>query len=280
MPTVNPLTYSGSTALGAVNPLTGGGVGTTATGTAAAANLAAMPTIQQLMDQINALNVSAQQKANVSRIPGEAGLEATSSANIANLLAGQVSPSTINLLGQQAGERGVMTGSPAGAGTNAAYLKALGLTSEQLQAQGQTELSGAVARNPAAPIADPTKQLLTPEQQGTLQQGQEKLAQQQQQFEQQMQLEWAKLNRAGGGGGGGSLTAAGKNPNAPFDYSTLFPTTRTGLPGLDSTDAQWTEYLNSLSSPDSGDAGGGDTSGEAVTYPGADVWSYLGGGEE
>jgi hypothetical protein len=234
MPTINPLTYPGSTAQGDVNPLnTGGGGGNTATSSAATGNLAAMPYITQLMDQINALNVSAQQKANMARIPGEAGLEATSSANIANLLAGQVSPSTINLLGQQAGERGAMTGSPAGASTNAAYLRALGLTSEQLQAQGQTELSGAVARNPAAPIADPTKQLLTPEQTGTLQQGQEKLAQQQQQFQQQMALEWAKLNRAGGGGGGGgSATAAGKSPTTPVDSSLLFPNTGTGLPGL------------------------------------------------
>lgn len=277
MPTVNPLTYPGSTALGDVNPLNTGG-GSTTTSSAAAGNLAAMPDITQLMDQINALNVSAQQKANVSRIPGEAGLEATSSANIANLLAGQVSPSTLNLLGQQAGERGVMTGSPAGAGTNAAYLKALGLTSEQLQAQGQTELSGAVARNPAAPIADPTKQLLTPEQSGTLQQGQEKLAQQQQQFEQQMALEWARLNRAGGGGGGGSSkTAAGMSPTGTATAGNLFATVGGGLPGLDSTDDQWTEYLNSLSSPDSGDAGGGDMSGDAAAYPGADVWSYLGG---
>lgn len=175
------------------------------TATAAQTNLGALPSIEQLTNQINQLNIASQQAANLARIPGEAGLEATSSANIANLLAGNVSPSTINLLGQQAAERGVATGSPAGASTQADYLRALGLTSEQLQAMGQTELSGAVARNPAAKLFDPTTQLLTPAQTGQLNLQQQSLA-----------LQAARLaaQGAGGGGAGGAVTT-GTTGGAP-----------------------------------------------------------------
>lgn len=197
---------------------------TTLTTTTASDNLSAMGLIQQLTDQINQLNIASQQAANVSRIPGEAGLEATSSANIANLLAGQVSPSTINLLGQQSAERGVMSGSPTGASTNASYLRALGLTSEQLQAQGQTELSAAVARNPAATITDPTKQMLTPQQLGELQLQQQQLALEADRIAAQRSGGGTGSGTGGGTGGGTSGGAGGAPAAAATNWANLFPT--------------------------------------------------------
>ncbi len=140
----------------------------------------------QLTDYINSLNLAAQQRANAGRIPGATGLETASSGNIASELAGQPSASTIRLLQQQAAERGVATGvggdSP---NATAAYLQALGLTSEQLQETGQRDLSAALGRNPAAPIFDPTSQLMTPYQ------------------SEQLNLERQRLAQEAGGGGGG-----------------------------------------------------------------------------
>src|ERR1041384_2145440 len=128
-----------------------------APGTAASTGL---PQIEQLTAMVNEINQRAQQAANKGRIPGGGDLENQSSANIASALAGEIDPSTLNLLGQQAAERGVMTGSPMGPGSNAEYLRALGLTSLDRMNTGQNWLSAATARNPAAPIYDAGHQVL------------------------------------------------------------------------------------------------------------------------
>lgn len=113
---------------------------------------------------VNALNLAGQQQANAARIPGAAGLEATSSANIGSQLAGQLPPDVMALINQQGAERGIATGAPGSANANAATLRALGLTSLGQQQQGQQNLSAAYARNPAAPLFDPTSQIMTPAQ--------------------------------------------------------------------------------------------------------------------
>ena len=120
-----------------------------------------------LTDYINSLNRTGQTAANQARIPGSAGLEEQSSANIQNELAGNVNPDVIRLLQQQGAERGIRVGSDS-PNANASYLQALGLTSTALQQQGQKDLSAADARNPGAPLFDPSTQLLTPYQAGTL----------------------------------------------------------------------------------------------------------------
>ncbi len=124
-----------------------------------------MDWVKSTTDMINQINQQAQQSANAGRIPGGAGLEGQSSANIHNALAGQLPSDVINQIGQQAAERGVSSGSPWGANSNADYLKAIGLNSLQLQNTGQDWLSAATNRNPAAPIFDPSKLLITPAQQ-------------------------------------------------------------------------------------------------------------------
>lgn len=116
----------------------------------------------QLTDLINTMNRNAQKQSLEARIPNNPALEAKSSANIGSELGGQVPTDVMNLLGQQAAERGVATGAVGSPNANAAYLRALGLTSLGMQEQGQQDLTRADARNPAAPIFDPTTQLITP----------------------------------------------------------------------------------------------------------------------
>lgn len=141
--------------------------------------------IKATTEMINQINMQAQQAANAGRIPGGTGLESKSSANIGSALSGALPADVIYQIGQRAAERGVGTGSPHGANTNADYLRAIGLNSLQLQNTGQDWLTAALARNPAAPIFDPSKLLITPTQATGfgLDQANFQLAQQRQQTE-------------------------------------------------------------------------------------------------
>lgn len=180
-----------------------------------ASNVADLPDIIALTKAIDALNLQAQQNANMSRIPGEQGLEQQSSDLIKQQLAGEVPADVRNLLQQQGAESNVVSGRD----TNAAYLRALGLTSLGQEQAGQGNLSAAVARNPVAPIFDPSSQLITPYQQGMLNIDQAQLALEAQRLAQ------ARATGGGGGGqgyyGGTGGTAQGPNPNLG---NLLFPT--------------------------------------------------------
>lgn len=132
--------------------------------TTTTSNISDIPNIETLTKAINDLNIAAQQQANVSRIPGEAGLEAQSSDLIKQQLGGQVPADVINLLKQQGAEQNVGTGRD----SNAAYLRALGLTSLGQEQAGQAGLTAATARNPLANLFDPSSQLLTPAQAAAL----------------------------------------------------------------------------------------------------------------
>lgn len=90
-------------------------------------------------------NVQAQMLQN---LPGYAAMSAADSSNIAGNLAGTVSPDVIAQMQQGAAERGISTGTQGSASNNAAYLKALGLTSMQLQQLGSTQLTAAMGRTP------------------------------------------------------------------------------------------------------------------------------------
>lgn len=126
-------------------------------------NLGNSDQIKGISDLINSINLKAQQAANENRIPGAVDLEKKSSANIGSELAGQVPKDVMELLQQQAAERGVGSGVGADSpNANSAYLKALGLTSIERQKSGQADLSAADARNPGAPLFDASSQLVTP----------------------------------------------------------------------------------------------------------------------
>jgi len=126
-------------------------------------NLGEAGNVSQISDLINTINRSAQKTALQARIPNNPALETQSSQNINEELQGQVPADVIRLLGQQAAERGVGSGiGPTSANANAEYLRSLGLTSLQQMQEGQRNLTAADARNPAAPLFDPSTELITP----------------------------------------------------------------------------------------------------------------------
>lgn len=228
---------------------------TSLTGDAAKQNLAAAPDLTSLTDLVNTLNRNAQTSANAARIPNNPALEQASSGNIANLLAGQIPADVINNLAQTAAERGVAMGSPGSDNSNAGLLRALGLTSLDLQQLGQQNLSAADARNPVAPIFNPGSMLLTPGQLGQLNNAAGFLG-----------LDWYKAlhpNLGGGGGGYGprqstDQPSGGGNPNwwqglmggTPSSSSVIPPslgaypggTTTTTLPGGTSSTFSNTDF--------------------------------------
>lgn len=161
-----------------------------------------IPGIDQITQAINQLNLTAQQAANAARIPNATGLETQSSNLIGQELGGQVPADVISLLQQQGAERGAATGmAPGSPNANAAYLRALGLTSIDQQQRGEANLTSALGRNPGAPIVDPSRFVMTPYQQALLALEQERLK-----LGYQPRLGVYGGPGSGGGGGGFSYT--------------------------------------------------------------------------
>lgn len=148
----------------ATTPAPGSASAVTAAGNPNLNNLSNPDWIKAMSEMVTQLNIDAQQKANASRIPGAAGLEKQSSTNIADALSGKLPADVINQIAQASAERGVGTGNPMGASTNADLLKAIGLNSLQLQGQGQSWLDQALGRNPSGQIANTQALVTTPAQ--------------------------------------------------------------------------------------------------------------------
>jgi hypothetical protein len=168
-------------------------------GQTAATNFSAAPDLRSLSDLINSINRDAQTKANEARVPGSGAVEQQLLKNTGDLSRGQLPQDVINQIQQQSAERGVSTG-------NSDYLRSLGLTSLQAQQMAQQNLSAADARNPGAPIFDPTHLILTPYQAGTLNNESNRTS-----------LDWwnALNNRRGVGGGGGYPSSSGGASSQP-----------------------------------------------------------------
>jgi hypothetical protein len=81
-------------------------------------------------------------------LPGYQQMVGASSGNIGANLAGQLSPDVIAQMQQAGAERGIATGTEGSGANNAAYLRALGLNSMQLQQLGESQLTAAVGRTP------------------------------------------------------------------------------------------------------------------------------------
>lgn len=89
-----------------------------------------------------------------SAVPGLGALTAQETSLIGSQLAGQISPTTTQSLTDSAASRGVTLGQPGGAQVNQILLNTLGLTSEQLQQQGNQNylgFEGAVAGQQLSP---------------------------------------------------------------------------------------------------------------------------------
>lgn len=189
-------------------------------------NIAQIPQIQQLTQLINEINQASQQTANAGRLPGGAGLEEASSANISSALAGELDPSVLQQLGQRSAERGIATGSPGGPSTNAEYLRSLGLNSLDLMNTGQNWLSQATARNPAAPIVGAEGLILTPQQAASLNLQQQGLAEQ---IRSNQAQEGIARSRGAGGVGGGNYGGGGGQSMSPgINWADLLSPTQTG----------------------------------------------------
>ncbi len=195
-------------------------------------DLAGVTSLGGLADTINNLYRGAQTQANAARVPNSPAMEEQSSKMIGEQLTGQLPSDVINMIKQGAAERAIGTGVGIGSGNaNAAYLRALGLTSRDQQESGQRNLSAAYARNPAAPIMNLESQVITPLQAA------------------QLDLERQRLNastRGGGSGGGGgySIPSSGGGVGySPPTAQTLFGNGRTGY--VYSQPQDWTGYMPS-----------------------------------
>ncbi len=95
-------------------------------------------------------------------LPNYQGLITSASGKILNDLSGRVNPDVWNNLQTMSAERGVARGIVGSPNEDAALLRALGLTTMDLQRQGQSELTAAIGRTPVGPMFNPATMLVNP----------------------------------------------------------------------------------------------------------------------
>lgn len=132
---------------------------------ALAGNLGQLDKIKQLMAALDEQSARNAQYSMTLNLPNYGAALGQAMGNVQSGLSGQLPGDVITLLQQQAAERGIGGGFPGSANVGAAYLRALGLTSLDLQQKARenlTSLMGAVPRgtsvNPADLLVQPTQQ--------------------------------------------------------------------------------------------------------------------------
>lgn len=137
--------------------------------TASKVTAGVQPGTQAAVDAVNRLNIAGQTAANNARIPNATGLEAASSAMIADQLAGKIPADVMRMLARTSAERGVGMGlginSP---NVDLGYFRDVVGNSLAMQKLGQENLSAALARNPSAQVVNAKDFTLTPEQAATI----------------------------------------------------------------------------------------------------------------
>lgn len=128
-------------------------------------NVANLPALTGQAGTINQFNLGEVLKQYQAGVPGWDTLSGQSSVNIGASLRGELPADVLTQMQQAAAERGIATGSPGSPNANAAYLRALGLTSLGQQRYGEQALTGAVARMPRTALYNLTSDLVTPQQQ-------------------------------------------------------------------------------------------------------------------
>lgn len=131
----------------------------TSAGEAIAGNLANFGDLAKLTGQTNDLTFGQY----TGRLPGYSDMASTSSANILAKLRGEIPQDVINLIGQQAAERGIGRGVSGSDFSNTDYLRSLGITSLDLNRQGEADFTGATDRLKGIPLFDPTSMFTKPE---------------------------------------------------------------------------------------------------------------------
>ncbi len=99
-----------------------------------------------------------------SQLPGYSADVANIGSNITSETAGQLPADVIRALQQAGAERGIATGSPGSDNSNAAYLRALGLTSLDLTNMGQKNLTGFLPSLPGYELSQNPNFYVNPEQ--------------------------------------------------------------------------------------------------------------------
>ena len=132
-------------------------------GGAIGGNLGNLGGIYNLANSLNSFNTSQVHNNLATNLPGYDNMVAASSGNIQSELGGNIPHDVINQIMQRAAERGIMTGTTGSENNNAAYLRALGLTSLDMMNLGEKNLTTAIGRTPQAPIFNTNSMLVTPE---------------------------------------------------------------------------------------------------------------------
>lgn len=88
-------------------------------------------------------------------LPGYENMVGQRSQNTESMLKGEIPDDVISQIAQGAAERGISGGVPKSPNANAAYLRALGLTSLDLMGQGSKELSTSIADTPVPELWNP-----------------------------------------------------------------------------------------------------------------------------
>lgn len=101
----------------------------------------------------------------LANLPGYAGAVNQRSTNTQQMLQGQLPQDVVAQISQQAAERGIGGGGGAAPNSNAAFLRALGLSSLDMMGHGSKELSTSIADTPVPEIWNPAS-LLVPQQLG------------------------------------------------------------------------------------------------------------------
>lgn len=189
---------------------------------AIAGNIANLGGIFDLAGGVNDFQTEQLLKQYSAGLPDYQALTQKASANIANELAGVVPPDVINQISQAAAERGVASGSYMDPNSNAAYLKALGLTSLGLQQQGQSDLTAAVKRTPTAGLFNPQTMFVSPEQEQAAQMAANLYAAapdpaQAAAEAERKALEGLKAGQGAAGGGGSTIAAPTIAPAGVFN---------------------------------------------------------------
>jgi hypothetical protein len=109
----------------------------------------------KIASDVNAYMTKAAVEPYRANLPQYDALVGKRSNVIADQMAGKVGDDVLQQLIQSAAERGIVTGSPMGSGSNAAYLRALGLTSMDLQNKGLTNFSKAIEDTPVPQLLNP-----------------------------------------------------------------------------------------------------------------------------
>ena len=255
----------------------GGGGG----GNVATSNLQSAGNVAGLANIINSINLGAQKAALAARIPQAPALEAKSSELIAQELGGEIPADVQRMISQRAAEigagRGLGVSAPV---TNANYLQLLGRTSLEQQQAGEQNLTGALARNPPAPIYDPSQQFLTAGQAGQLGIESQRLALQAQEMQQRGALESARMAQESGaaarlrGGPVTSTTTPGWQPDQVYYSSTYGQPTEPDLLSMATTPTErWLESIGYGSTRTGSTSATGTTN---VVPPGAELDPNLG----